>query len=129
MEPRIHLVNVCCECVEAGNILDEELAELWTLDRGQALERFDTGWKLANRVARRELDIIEKSEYLSLDSPYLVHAIWLGFPVSRFNGKDVVETYTDHEQALADYLRLERDGKDGAHVLENYINRVGPKVP
>ena len=42
---------------------------------------------------------------------------------------EVYQTYTAHEQALADYLRLERDGKDGAHVLENYINRVGPKVP
>ena len=42
---------------------------------------------------------------------------------------EVYQTYTAHEQALADYLRLERDGKGGAHVLENYIERVAPKVP
>jgi hypothetical protein len=42
---------------------------------------------------------------------------------------EVYQTFTAHEQALADYLRLERDGKDGAQVLENYINRVSPKVP
>jgi hypothetical protein len=42
---------------------------------------------------------------------------------------EVYQTYTAHEQALADYLRLERDGKGGAHVLENYFERVAPKVP
>jgi hypothetical protein len=42
---------------------------------------------------------------------------------------EVYQTYTAHEQALADYLRLERDGKGGAHVLENYIERVTPKAP
>ena len=41
----------------------------------------------------------------------------------------VYQTFTAHEQVLADYLRLEQDGKGGAHVLENYIERVGPKVP
>jgi hypothetical protein len=42
---------------------------------------------------------------------------------------EVYQTYTAHEQALADYLRLEQDGKGGAPVLENYIERVAPKVP
>ncbi|MFP6806732.1 MAG: hypothetical protein VB957_06065 [Pseudomonadales bacterium] len=41
---------------------------------------------------------------------------------------EVYQTYTAHEQALADYLRLERDGNGGAHVLENYIERVVPRV-
>ena len=41
----------------------------------------------------------------------------------------VYQTFTAHEQVLADYLRLEQDGKGGAHVLENYIERVGPKAP
>lgn len=42
---------------------------------------------------------------------------------------EVYQIFTAHEQALADCLRLERDGKGGAHVLEDYINRVGPKLP
>jgi hypothetical protein len=42
---------------------------------------------------------------------------------------EVYQTYTAHEQALTDYLRLEREGKGGAHVLENYIERVTPKAP
>ena len=29
---------------------------------------------------------------------------------------------------LADYLRLEQDGKGGAHLLENYIERVAPRT-
>jgi hypothetical protein len=42
---------------------------------------------------------------------------------------EVYQTYTAHEQALADYLRLEREGKSGQHVLKNYIEQVAPKVP
>jgi len=34
---------------------------------------------------------------------------------------EVYQTYTAHEQALADYLRLERDGESGVHVLESFI--------
>jgi hypothetical protein len=37
---------------------------------------------------------------------------------------EIYQTYTAHEQALADYMQLERDGRDGAHVLEDFINRV-----
>ena len=41
----------------------------------------------------------------------------------------VYQAFTAHELVLADYLRLEQDGKGGAHVLENYIKRVAPKAP
>ena len=39
----------------------------------------------------------------------------------------VYQTYTAHEQALADYLRLERVGEDGTRVLEAYLQRVGSR--
>ena len=42
---------------------------------------------------------------------------------------EVYQTFTAHEQALSDYLKLAREGQDGAHVLEDYINRVGPQAP
>ena len=41
----------------------------------------------------------------------------------------VYQTFTAHELVLADYLRLEQDGKGGAHLLENYIERVAPNAP
>jgi hypothetical protein len=41
----------------------------------------------------------------------------------------VYQTFTAHELVLADYLRLEQDGQGGAHLLENYIERVAPKAP
>ena len=43
--------------------------------------------------------------------------------------RHVYQAFTAHELVLADYLRLEQDGKGGAHVLENYIKRVAPKAP
>ncbi|MGI9328943.1 MAG: hypothetical protein ACR2PZ_27245 [Pseudomonadales bacterium] len=41
----------------------------------------------------------------------------------------VYRMYTAHEQALAEYFRLERDGSDGTHVLEKYLDRVRPTIP
>ena len=43
--------------------------------------------------------------------------------------RHVYQAFTAHELVLADYLRLEQDGKGGAHLLENYIERVAPKTP
>lgn len=41
---------------------------------------------------------------------------------------EVYQMYTAHEQALSDYLRLEREGTNGEHVLRNYIEQVTEKV-
>ena len=41
---------------------------------------------------------------------------------------EVYQTFTAHEQALADYLRLAKGGEDGAHLLEEYINQVRPLI-
>ena len=37
----------------------------------------------------------------------------------------VYQTFTAHEQALADYMRLEQQGKEGGHILEGFIRRIG----
>ncbi|MBT3622561.1 MAG: hypothetical protein HN526_00575 [Gammaproteobacteria bacterium] len=42
--------------------------------------------------------------------------------------RHVYQAFTAHELVLADYLRLEQDGKGGAHLLENYIERVAPRT-
>ena len=43
--------------------------------------------------------------------------------------RHVYEAFTAHELVLADYIRLEQDGKGGAHLLQNYIERVAPQAP
>ena len=35
--------------------------------------------------------------------------------------RDIYRTYTAHEQALADCLRLEKEGKDGSGALTQYL--------
>ena len=42
--------------------------------------------------------------------------------------RHVYQAFTAHELVLADYLRLEQEGKGGAHLLENYIERVAPRT-
>ena len=42
--------------------------------------------------------------------------------------RHVYQAFTAHELVLADYLRLEQDGNGGAHLLENYIERVAPRT-
>ena len=37
---------------------------------------------------------------------------------------EVYQTFTAHEQALLDFMLLEREGKSGAHLLESYIASV-----
>ncbi len=39
---------------------------------------------------------------------------------------EVYETYSAHEQALADFMHQELEGNAGAHVLERYLERVAP---
>jgi hypothetical protein len=62
----------------------------------------------------------------------VVEAAVAVFKTAEANAPDdlleVYQTYTAHEQALADYMLLERDGQDGARVLQDYISRVGPNV-
>ena len=42
--------------------------------------------------------------------------------------RHVYQAFTAHELVLADYLRLEQDVNGGAHLLENYIERVAPRT-
>ena len=40
------------------------------------------------------------------------------------NLQGIYKTYTAHEQALADFLYLERDGKDGTRILRDYLDTL-----
>ena len=42
--------------------------------------------------------------------------------------RHVYQAFTAHELVLVDYLRFEQEGKGGAHLLENYIERVAPRT-
>ena len=42
--------------------------------------------------------------------------------------RHVYQAFTAHELVLAEYLRFEQEGKGGAHLLENYIERGAPRT-